>query len=55
MKQLYQKGSTHKFSKKMDQNISIRADLNQKAGKTTFTETKNADWILIIDKIYFFL
>ena len=50
MEQVYQKGCTHKFNKKKDQNISIIADLNRKMGKTTFTATKNKDWLLIIDK-----
>ena len=54
MEQVYQKGCTHKFNKKKDQNICITADLNQKVGKTTFTETKNADWLLIIGKNLFF-
>ena len=43
MKQVYQKGRTHKFSQKKDQNTCIRAYLNRKVGKTTFSETKNAD------------
>ena len=54
MKQVYQKGCSHKFNKKKDKNICIRVDLNRKADKTTFTETKNTDWLLIIGKTYFF-
>ena len=44
MKQVYQKGCTHKFNKKKGQHICIRADLNRKVGETTFTETKTADY-----------
>ena len=55
MKQAYQKGCSHKFNKKKDQNICIRVDLNWKVDKTTFTETKNIDCLLIIGKVYFFL
>ena len=54
MKKVYQKVCTHKFNKKKDQNICIRADLKQKVHKTTFTETKITDWLLIIGKICFF-
>ena len=43
MKQVYQKGCSHKFNKKKDTNICIRVDLNRKADKTAFTETKNTD------------
>ena len=55
MKQVYRKGCSHKFNKKKDKNICIRVDLNRKVDKTTLTETKNVDWLLIIGKIYFFL
>ena len=55
MKQVYQKGFTHKFNKRKDQNICIRAELNRKVRKTTFTETKTADWLLNIDKMIFSL
>ena len=52
MKQVYQKGRSHKFSKKKDKNICIRVYLNRKVDKTTFTETKNTDWLLIIGKTF---
>ena len=54
MKQVYQKACCHKFNKKKDKNICIRVDLNRKVDKTTFTETKNTDWLLIIRKTNFF-
>ena len=40
MKQVYQKGRTHKFSQKKDQNTCIRADLNRKVGKKISVKQK---------------
>ena len=54
MKQVYQKGCSHEFNEKKVKNICIRVDLNRKVDKTTFTETKNTDGLLITGKTFFF-
>ena len=55
IKQVYQKGRTHKCKTKNDQNIYFRGDLSQRQEKLLKQTEKKAYWFLIIEKFYLFL
>ena len=53
MEQVYEKACTHKINKKTIKYL-LQSRFKPKVVKTTYTERKNADWLLIIDKMIFF-
>ena len=53
MEQVYEKACTHKINKKTIKYL-LQSRFKPKVVKTTYTERKNADWVLIIGKMHFF-
>ena len=52
MGQVYEKACTHKINKKKIKYL-LQSRVKPKVVKTTYTERKNADWLLIIGKMHF--
>ena len=53
MEQVYEKHAPIKLTKK-ESKYQLQSRFKSKVVETTYTERKNADWLLIIDVIYFF-